>query len=283
MAHDITSKDESVLDALFRLSTDFLVELDKSYSILRVNEVFCLRVGLSQESLAGTLFAKWVHHSDAVSLALSLDMTMSQGVSAEAIARTQDRHIEWRCTKTPTGLFLIGRDVSEIKSTQEKLHKLAYYDSVTNLPNRVLFQEHVEKGIQAARRKGCHAAVAFIDINKFKSINDTYGHAVGDEVIRAVADYLKNGVRSGDVVTRLGGDEFAVFMSDIRNGDDVDTIVRRLSGPIRMVVEEEQISLGLSLGVASYPAEGGDVESLLNAADSKMYCNKRNLSEVSDV
>jgi diguanylate cyclase (GGDEF)-like protein len=149
----------------------------------------------------------------------------------------------------------------------------AQHDPLTGLPNRTLFHDRVEVALAQARRSGTGVAVMFLDLDRFKSINDSLGHAVGNQLLHAVAKRLRETVRESDTVARMGGDEFTVLLGDIKETDDASTtaqkLVEQFSKPF--VAGGRELHTTTSIGIALYPADGDDVDTLLKHADSAMY------------
>ncbi|MGF9693025.1 diguanylate cyclase [Rhizobium sp. 0TCS1.26] len=161
---------------------------------------------------------------------------------------------------------------------EQRIHHMAHHDPLTGLPNRALFWPKFGRALSDARREGRKIIVAYIDLDNFKQINDTLGHAIGDEVLRTIANRMLNSVRPSDLVVRLGGDEFAIVFSHINQ--DRPAVVRRLqhvrasiSAPVS--VDDAEISATCSMGVAFYPGDGDTPEALLASADRAMYDAKR--------
>lgn len=165
-------------------------------------------------------------------------------------------------------------DISDLKSSRERLDYLAHHDLLTGLPNRLVFRERLEQGILRARRSGEPVAVLFIDLDRFKHINDNLGHDVGDELLQEVAQILGGQVRDCDTVVRLGGDEFSIIME---NFTDMDALASRagrmidsLSRPI-VTGSGHELKIGASVGIAVYPQDAVDASSLVKHADIAMY------------
>ena len=159
-----------------------------------------------------------------------------------------------------------------LKDANDALSRMAMMDALTHLPNRRLFQQHLEVAIGRTTRMGNSLAVAFIDLDGFKLINDTLGHHVGDEVLLAVAKRLNAAVRGCDIVARMGGDEFVALIEDIKSDQDIVPVVDRIIHSLRDVffIEQHEISISASIGIAVYPRDG-DMKRLLVCADAAMY------------
>ena len=169
-----------------------------------------------------------------------------------------------------------GSDITARMETQEKLRYLAQHDQLTDLPNRMVFLDRAEQAIRHAHRSHKGAAVLFADLDRFKLVNDTLGHQVGDQLLREVARRLKQVLRDSDTIARLGGDEFAVLLP-CNDVDDVSRVARKLRGALEepIIVNGNTLSIGTSIGIALYPDDGADAGSLLRNADTAMYKAKQ--------
>ncbi|MEJ2700376.1 MAG: diguanylate cyclase, partial [Desulfuromonadales bacterium] len=164
-------------------------------------------------------------------------------------------------------------DITERKQAEETILHMAYHDHLTDLPNRVLFRDRVDLALSFAKRNGQMAALLFIDLDRFKAINDSLGHAVGDGILQEVAARLKGCVREVDTVSRFGGDEFNILLTQIHNYHDVslvaDKILKAMQWPFH--VGKHELFLTCSIGVAMYPQDGKDVATLIRNADTALY------------
>jgi diguanylate cyclase (GGDEF)-like protein len=172
------------------------------------------------------------------------------------------------------------RAADELAAAQARLAHLAYHDPLTDLPNRTLFQEHLEHAIARARRGNLAVAVLFVDLDDFKLVNDSHGHSVGDDLLRVVATRLREAVRETDVVARLGGDEFLVLVADVDPTTAVEA-AERVAENIRtalrapVLLEPGELYTHASIGAALYPADATSAEELLSEADIAMYRTKQ--------
>jgi len=170
-------------------------------------------------------------------------------------------------------LLGVSEDIAERKRAEAQIARLAHYDPLTELPNRVLFQRHLSEALARRARKGDQLAVHFIDLDRFKTVNDTLGHPLGDELLRVAAERLRGCVREGDTVARLGGDEFAVVqagLSDMTGATRLaERIVEAMSAPFDL--QGHQVVIGASVGVAAAPSDGEDADELLKKADMALY------------
>ena len=164
-------------------------------------------------------------------------------------------------------------DITDIKDSERKLWKLAHHDALSNLPNRLLLNARMEHAIQRAHRVSSGLAVLFIDLDRFKNINDSMGHQVGDEVLRDIARRLQSAVHEDDTVARLGGDEFVILLEDIRDANAArriaNRVIERLAEPV--TIRGMSLAATASIGISLYPDDGQDPESLLKHADAAMY------------
>ncbi|HEV8231053.1 MAG TPA: EAL domain-containing protein, partial [Thermoanaerobaculia bacterium] len=156
---------------------------------------------------------------------------------------------------------------------EEQVKHLAFHDALTGLPNRLLFNDRLTIALAQAHRTHQKLATLYLDLDRFKVINDSLGHSVGDELLRRVADRLRVSVREEDTVARLGGDEFVILVPRISTAKDAETVARKILAAIRLpfAVEERDFFLTTSMGVSLYPSDGVDAEALVQNADTAMY------------
>lgn len=177
-------------------------------------------------------------------------------------------------------LRMIGThaDITERKNIEERMRHMAHYDLLTELPNRALFTERLQQAVIKARRDKTHMAVMFLDLDRFKPVNDTLGHDIGDLLLKQVAHRLLASVRASDTVARLGGDEFVVLLHAIDHEQDASVVAGKvlhaLNHPFR--VAEHDIGISASVGIAVYPQQGDNEKLLLINADIAMYQAKKN-------
>jgi len=170
-------------------------------------------------------------------------------------------------------IIVISSDITETKRKEEKLAKMAFYDYLTGLPNRRLFTERLNQAIITSERTGNLTALMVLDCDKFKQINDTLGHDIGDEVIKEFARRVRSSLRKKDTVSRMGGDEFAIVLPEIRNENEVIEISKRILEVIRevMFLKGHQVCITASIGIALYPTYANHVDQLNKAADINLY------------
>lgn len=168
---------------------------------------------------------------------------------------------------------------SHLQNENQTLAHQASHDSLTGLPNRAFFEGRLARSLRNAERQQEHLALLFLDSDHFKQINDTLGHAVGDEVLISVADRVRAQLREHDLAARLGGDEFAVLLTPLHSRQDAERVAEKIVASMKLPVQLDSgrsIATSLSVGIAYYPDDGSDPGSLLNAADAAMYQAKRN-------
>src|SRR5438045_1450154 len=164
-------------------------------------------------------------------------------------------------------------DISDRKRAEEQIEFHAYHDVLTHLPNRRLFTDRLALGINRARRSGRSLAVMFIDLDHFKTVNDTFGHTAGDELLLEMSQRLRECIREDDTVARIGGDEFTIILSELRHPEDAAQVAQKILDMVQlpMTISGMPVEISASIGIALYPVDGFDVETLLRNADSAMY------------
>jgi diguanylate cyclase (GGDEF)-like protein/PAS domain S-box-containing protein len=169
-------------------------------------------------------------------------------------------------------------DVTARKSREDRLHRQANYDPLTDLPSRKLALDRLGSAIANARRRHNRVAVLFIDVDRFKSINDALGHAAGDWLLRQLAERVRSSIREEDRVARLGGDEFVVILPEVRQHADAEAVASKILGALAQPfnIDGQETYVTVSIGVAVFPDQGDDVEALIQHADTAMYVAKEN-------
>lgn len=264
--------------------------VDLEWKINRVNRSICEMLGYTEAELLTKTFQEITHPED-ISTDLDLVRQMIAGdindYRLEKRYFHKDGHVIWMLlsasllkdqNRIPLHFIFHIQDISEYKKIQKQISEYAYQDPLTNLPNRRLLQDRLNLALTHARRYKRHMGIMFLDIDHFKAINDTHGHAFGDELIRAVANRLSECVRSADTVCRLGGDEFVIVISEIANQHDIsvvaEKILKRTSEPIS--IEGIEAHVTMSVGAVIYDAETDDnADTLMKKADQALYEMKR--------
>ncbi len=199
------------------------------------------------------------------------------------------RYYEWRIVGSGKDEALaVVRDITERKRTEERVFRLAYYDILTGLLNRNSFKDHLAQAVAHAQRHRRYVATLFLDLDRFKRINDTFGYKVGDLLLQSVAERIQEGVRKSDKaarhveaqfshsVSRLGGDEFTILLPEIRHVQDSANVAKRILDTLSrpLVIAGHEIFITGSIGITVYPMDGGDADTLLKNADAAMYSAK---------
>ena len=168
------------------------------------------------------------------------------------------------------------RDITDRRLAEERIEFLAYYDALTGLPNRMLLHDRLAKALAGARRRKERVALLFLDLDRFKNINDSLWHSVGDLVLQEVAERLKRWAREQDTVARIGGDEFVIVLNSVKDIPDAAVAAERLMDTItaKFDVQGHSLSINCSLGISTFPEHGADGETLIKNADAAMYSAK---------
>lgn len=184
-----------------------------------------------------------------------------------------ERQVEARTAELSRTNVSLQEQIAERERAQEIIEWQAYHDTLTGLPNRALFQDRLEQALALAERQGCSAAVLFLDMDRFKQVNDTLGHSAGDRLLLEMAGRLKNSLPAECTLARMGGDEFTVLLPSLGHTEDAAKVAHRLldafAPPLRL--EGEDLHLSVSVGISIFPSDGADGDTLLRNADAAMY------------
>ncbi|GAB6039929.1 hypothetical protein JCM17961_06020 [Endothiovibrio diazotrophicus] len=268
---------------VFDRAGEGILVTDATQHILTVNDAFTNVTGYTAEEVIGelpTILASGRHNENFYQEMWT--QLQEQGWWQGEIwnrRKSGDVYPEWLTINTVhdshgeiTNFVGIFSDITVVKESQRRVEFLATHDELTTLPNRTLFVDRVRQAIAHAGRRGNVFAVLFVDLDNFKVINDSLGHAAGDELLVKVAHLLREGVRAADTVARFGGDEFALLIEETDVGD-ADITARRIADALgnAIKVHDQPVYVSASIGIAMYPNDGEDVETLLKNADSAMY------------
>lgn len=204
---------------------------------------------------------------DGTALAFQIGVAMFVMLSTTMALSAFDAH---RATRA-------GELATSLQTANEQLQNIALYDGLTGLPNRALLDDRLMQAMNHADRNGHGFAVMFLDLNKFKPVNDTYGHKCGDDLLQAVAQALTACIRHEDTAARIGGDEFVVVLNGIKTRTDAETVVRKILAELEQPfpIGPHNISISCCIGISIYPEDGKDVNALIVNADAAMYQAKR--------
>ena len=261
---------------------------DKHAHIINVNPAFTDITGYSADDVIGKnprIFASGMHPVEFYKKmwATLLAMGSWQGEISNR-KKNGEFFTEWLSINTVrdndgdiTHYVSLSSDITERKAEEERLHNLAHYDPLTGLPNRTLLTDRLHQAISSARREKHHMALMFMDLDKFKQVNDTLGHHIGDLLLKEVAKRILECLRESDSAARLGGDEFVVLLPFIEAGSDAVSVAEKIRHALNQPFElaGHTLNISSSIGVAVYPEHGSDEKSLLKNADQAMYDAKK--------
>ncbi|HAA45742.1 MAG: putative sensory box GGDEF/EAL domain-containing protein [Halomonas sp. 54_146] len=275
---------------LINLMLDTVFVVDQHDQIVFVSDACELLLGYRADELIGNLITDYMHPDD---LAATRD-SICRVMNGQPHVDFRNRYLRsdgsivnilWSARWCEEDSVRIGvaRDVTALMQAEAELRFLAHHDPLTKLANRSLFYDRLVSALKTARRHQSSLALLFLDVNDFKMINDTYGHAVGDQVLCTVAQRLESCIRETDTVARMGGDEFTVLLTEIQSIEAVAAKVDQILTVMNEPLGDEFGELSMpscSIGVACYPVDGEDADTLLNHADGQMYQVKRHRSAV---
>ena len=268
---------------LIEATPDPIIVVERNGRVIDVNRATEFVSGLSRDRLIGLDFSVCFKDAQSAHDALQQSLTDGQVINRYLnFARPDGTCIEVSCNITRrsdadsgTGeAFIVAHDITDMRQIQLSLQFQADSDALTALPNRRQFRERLDKAIELAEQKGSLLACLLIDLDDFKDINDTSGHALGDELLKQVGARIGHCLRETDTLARIGGDEFAVLIEDLAGPDELRSVVRKLRETISapMVLDpRREIAVTCSIGTSLYPADDRDGEALMRSADTAMY------------
>ncbi len=277
-----------LMASVFRNSLEGVVITDAGGKVLRVNDGFSDITGYGEDEVRGKSYRSLVADSEDQMLFDNLWQSLQQAGfwQGEIWNRRKNGEVypQWLGVSAVRGedglvTHYIGvfTDMTEKKLSEKRIYRLAHYDALTDLPNRVLFQDRLDQAITQANRTGSQVALLYLDLDRFKPINDSLGHHVGDLLLKGVAERLRGAVRETDTVTRMGGDEFTIIVPGIEKARDIvptasaiaRKIVKRVSKAFPL--DGHEVFVNASIGIACYPQDGETAADLVKNADSAMY------------
>ena len=284
-AHTLLSEVERRLAAaVFDCSSDAIIVTDAHNTIVSVNPAFCEITGFKREEVIGKdpkmlssgrqerefYMQMWKSLQEAGKWSGEVWNRRKSGevypewLSVSTVRNNKDETIHY------VGIF---SDITERKQAEERVRHLAHYDALTDLPNRTLFHDRLQQSLIQAQRNHEQVAVMFLDLDRFKVINDTLGHSVGDLLLQAVAQRLGNCMRQGDTVCRQGGDEFVILLPKINHAEDAALVAQKALDAIAQPfqLDGHELHISSSIGISFYPNDGGNPETLMKHADVAMY------------
>ena len=274
---------------VFANSGEGIFVTDPKQKILTVNKAFCAITGYRAEEVVG----RTPYHLNSGKQSPNFyrrmwdTLLLKDKWQGEIWNRRKDGSVfpEWltinavRSEKGElTHYVAIFTDITERKAAEERILHLAQHDTLTGLPNRMLFLDRLGVALHQAHRAGSEVALLFMDLDRFKNINDSLGHNVGDQMLMQVAKFLDKCVREGDTIARLGGDEFVIILPQIGSAQDAAHIALKIIAALSrtFVIQHYQLTITASIGIAVYPEDGADATTLMKNADTAMYHAKNN-------
>lgn len=264
---------------------------DLDYKCIFMNSYSERLIGVPVANVLGKTLAEFWHLDQSNLSAADAEYHLAQvGKTGEPhvfelYGRVHDKNVsflirmmpEYNAAGATVGVMMLGNDISEISEYREQLERMVYHDALTSLPNRIMFNERISAAINHARRQQHLLGVLMIDLDHFKSINDTLGHSVGDELLIDVAARILDTLRAGDSVARLGGDEFGVLIQDVSKTEDLAMLANKILHVLALpfYVAGQELFVTASIGIAVYPQNTQHVDDLLKYADVAMYAAKK--------
>ena len=284
------NKHLSLQAAALKAAANAIVITDFHGTIIWVNRAFTAMTGYGQEEIVGKNPNLLNSGEQPESYYAELWSTILSGKvwKGEIVNRRKDgttyteemtiTPVSLEDTGNPTNTYFIAikQDITQRKAAEKQIQFLAYYDALTGLPNRTLLQDRLSKALAGARRRKDKVALLFLDLDGFKTINDSLGHSVGDLVLQEVAERLKRFAREQDTVARVGGDEFLIVLTAVKDAADAAVAAERLmhAMTVELVIQGRSLSISCSIGISIFPEHGTDGETLIKNADAAMYCAK---------
>ena len=276
--------------ALVQHAADVILVLEVDGTVRHVSPAVRSVLGYDPDRLVGTRGWTLVHEGDAQSAqAFHAELLDTRGGTRSVELRWQHREGSWRWLEVKgtnllhqpevRGIVLNARDISRHKSLEQQLVQRALHDQLTGLPNRMLFMDRLEQALERCARRGKFAAVLFLDLDRFKLVNDNFGHDRGDQLLVQVAERLRTCLRRVDTIARIGGDEFTVLLEEVGSAGDAALVADRIIEAFRASfrIESQEIFVGTSIGIAlGAPDQGTTAQGLLRNADIAMYRAKAN-------
>lgn len=281
------NRELSLAGSVFRHTMDAVMVTEIDGTIVSVNPAFTAVTGYEAAEVVGHTprLLRSGRHDAAFYRALFDQLGSTGSWRGEIWNRRKDgqSYLEWISISLvrdergkPLRYVSVSNDVTELRAGDAHLRHLAFHDPLTGLPNRALLLDRMSQGISVAERDGRGMGVMFIDLDRFKPINDTLGHDVGDQLLQQVAQRLSQAVRHSDTVARIGGDEFVILLEQVDDGVTYVNLAEKLLSSLSrpMVLGSHTLEVGASIGIASYPGDGADAATLLKHADAAMYASK---------
>ncbi|MCT2535161.1 diguanylate cyclase [Aquibacillus koreensis] len=285
---DQLRESESKYRIIVENSNDLIRVINKQGQIEYASPSHQKFLGLDPNFFIGKSYLSFVHREDMAKLHKFVENMFTSEKEVDEIEYrrlNKNREIIWVHTKGGVvlnanrevdQLILVSREISDMKERETELRTMALYDQLTGLPNRTLFNENVDVAMKLTNRSGKLTALLLLDCDNFKRINDTYGHDVGDEVIKTFANRVQKNVRAMDTVSRMGGDEFQVILPDLQDKSDATEICQHIVEAMKEPIEvgDTRLSVTASIGISYYTGKDKTQEELVKEADQALYKSK---------
>ena len=290
LAIQALQESEAVYRAFVEGTDDLIIRIDPQARIIFINHRSLQVFGLHPENCVNMSAFEFIHPDDRKSTEQAFYSWVERKVTNTTFENRiisctgEVYHMHWTFNfhYSPLGELAcvngIARDITDRKVAEQVLEYMATHDSLTGLPNRTLFSDRLRHALARAKRSEKMIAVLFIDLDGFKSVNDAFGHEIGDQVLKLVSDKLRRCIRSSDTVARMSGDEFILVIENLSKQEDALSIASKILGTISapLMVSNQHITITASIGLSLYPVDGEDELNLLQKADAAMYQVKNN-------
>ncbi|PWA11240.1 PAS domain S-box protein [Pueribacillus theae] len=276
-------------EAMYRLitenSSDLISIIDKEGNFTYVSPSHINILKYEEFELTSSKLLDWIHEDDRENVSQKIQKVFkTRRRSAQLEFRIRKKNGKYMYVDTKvnsifneareiSSIVLVMRDITERKKIEKIIYHLAYHDALTDLPNRRLFMNELRDAVSQAKQSSSTIAVMFIDLDRFKYVNDSWGHDTGDYILTEAARRIRKSLRSNDTIGRLGGDEFAVLLREVKDKEDVERLTKRIQKKFEEPVEfsGQTYSLSCSIGIALFPDDGRKADDLLTKADTALY------------
>ena len=283
-AEQVLRESEERYRTLTENAYDLITELSDDNQYLYISPNYKYELGYESSELIGRKITDFVYHEDLPAITTGLARILDYLALEQVVYRYLHRNGElrwfestgktYKTAKGETRIVLVSRDITERHRYEETIRFQAFHDALTGLPNRMLFKDRLTLQIAHTKRNNQKSGLLFLDLDRFKLINDTLGHTVGDQLLKIVAERLLLCISEGDTVARLGGDEFILLLTEINQMERaVDRVARKVTDIIKqpIIIDEHELYITTSIGIAVFPDDGEDADKLIKNADAAMY------------
>ena len=298
VSRDVTARvllEQSLMQSEERYRTileemyDSYYEVDLAGNFVFVNDSVCANLGYAREEILRQSYGIMVPPGEATILFAAFNEVFKTGIPnkgfSHGVLRKDGTTVYAETSVTlrkneggqVIGFRSISRDVTQRMEFEQRLADMATHDFLTGLPNRVLLNDRLHVALAQAHRNKNKLAILMLDLDRFKTVNDTHGHHVGDELLKAIGQRLTGIIRSGDTIARMGGDEFLLLMPELHQSDSISGIISKIVEAFKapFIIEGHRLNISASIGIAIYPDDGMDMDALLRKSDSAMYDIKK--------